>query len=341
MNFLPRAVRHELMVLIVVLLLAVAVGSINPAFFTFYNIFSLLKNSTVIGLFAIGFFLVLVVGGLDVSFAAIGVFAMYATVKIALALFPDAPFVILCVVAALIGAGLGLINGLLVTQLQAPSLIVTLGTLSLYRGFLLYFIGTDTIRQVPQGMADFARTNVLTMTAANGARVGLHVSVLIFLAILMVVFLALRFTLIGRSLYAIGGDPVAGRRMGINVTAIEIFAYSAAGTLAGIAGLFSAATLRLANPQTLVGSELDVIAATVLGGAAITGGKGSVIGVFLGVILIVITENSLIVLGVPASWQKVAVGLLLLVAIGLPLLTRGSDRRAPLARWLGLQAGMP
>jgi simple sugar transport system permease protein len=341
MKFIPHSGRHELMVLLVVVVLAVAVGEINPAFFTLYNVFSLLKNSTVIGLFAVGFFLVLVVGGLDVSFAAIGVFAMYATVKIALALFPHAPFVILGVVATLIGGGLGLINGLLVTQLRAPSLIVTLGTLSLYRGSLLYFIGTDTIRQVPRGMANFARTNLLTLTSANGARVGLHVSVLIFLAILLAMFIALRFTLVGRSLYAIGGDRVAARRMGINVAAVETLAYSAAGALAGIAGLFSAATLRLANPQTLVGSELDVIAAVVLGGAAITGGRGSVIGVFLGVILIVITENSLIVLGVPASWQKVAVGLLLLAAIGLPLLTRSSDRRAPLVRWLGLETRIP
>jgi simple sugar transport system permease protein len=165
--------------------------------------------------------------------------------------------------------------------------------------------------------------------------------VLIFLAILLVVFIALRFTLVGRSLYAIGGDRVAARRIGINVAAVETLAYSAAGALAGIGGLFSAATLRLANPQTLVGSELDVIAAVVLGGAAITGGRGSVIGVFLGVILIVITENSLIVLGVPASWQKVAVGLLLLAAIGLPLLTRSSDRRAPLVRWLRLETRIP
>ena len=341
MRILPHTGRHELMVLLVVVLLATAVGSINPAFFTVYNVFSLLKNSTVIGLFAIGFFLVLVVGGLDVSFAAVGVFSMYATVKLSLALFPEAPFFVLCIVAGLIGSGLGLINGLLVTQLKAPSLIVTLGTLSLFRGFLLYFIGTDTIRQVPHGMVDFARTTVVTLTAANGARVGLHVSVVVFLLIVLAVFLALRFTLLGRSLYAIGGDPVAARRMGINVAATETFAYVAAGALAGIAGLFSGGMLRLANPQTLVGSELDVIAAAVLGGAAITGGKGSVIGVFLGVLLIVITENSLIVLGVPASWQKVAIGVLLLVAIGLPLLTRGDGNRASLAKLLGLQSGVP
>lgn len=339
MKLIPLAGRHEMMVLLVVASLAAMVGSVNPAFFTFYNIFSLLKNSTVIGLFATGFFLVLVVGGLDVSFNAVGVFAMYATVKIALVLFPEAPFVVLCVLAVAIGAGLGLINGLLVTQLRAPSLIVTLGTLSLYRGFLLYFVGTETIRQVPRGMSDFARANMLTMTAANGARVSLHVSVLILLLVVLAVFLFLRFTLVGRSLYAIGGDAVAARRIGVNVGAVEVLAYTAAGMLAGLAGLFSGAMLRLANPQTLVGSELDVIAAAVLGGAAITGGKGSVIGVFLGVLLIVITENSLIVLGVPATWQKVVIGSLLLAAIGLPLLAGGG--RSSLARWLGPLAGAP
>ena len=117
--------------------------------------------------------------------------------------------------------------------------------------------------------------------------------------------------------------------MGINVAAIEVFAYCAAGALAGIAGLLSAAILRLANPQTLVGSELDVIAAAVLGGAAITGGRGSVIGVFLGTLLIVLTNNSLIILGIASSWQKVAVGAMLIAAIGLPLLARRRSLARP------------
>jgi simple sugar transport system permease protein len=321
---LPRNFpRHEGIVLVTVILLAIAVGTTNPEFLSFFNLFSLLKNSTIIGLFAIGFFLVLAVGGLDVSFTSIGVVAMYGTVKLALAFFPDAPFIILFVFAALIGAVLGLINGLLVTRLQAPSLIVTLGTLSLYRGFLLYFVGTAWIRQVPRSMIEFNRTNVLVMTAENGAQVGLHISVAIFLAIVVIVFLALHHTTLGRSLYAVGGNPVAARRMGINVEAVQTLAYCTAGALAGIAGFLSAVQLRLADPQTLTGSELDVIAAAVLGGAAITGGKGSVIGVFLGVLLIVITNDSLILLGIPAAWQKVAIGVLLLIAIGMPLLTRG------------------
>lgn len=320
--------RHEMIVLAAILLLAGVVGGINPGFFTWFNIFSLLKNSTVIGMFAIGFFLVLIVGGLDVSFAAIGVAAMYGTVKLALAFFPDGSIVALFVVAGAIGAGLGLINGLLVTWLRAPSLIVTLGTLSLFRGFLLSFVGTESIRQVPPSMTDFARSNVLVLTAGNGARVGLHVSVIIFVASVAIVFLVLRYTTAGRSLYAVGGNRVAAERMGIDVGRVETIAYCVAGLLAGIAGFMSGAMLRLANPQSLTGSELDVIASVVLGGALITGGRGNVVGVLLGVLLIVLTNNSLIVLGVPAAWQKVAIGALVIVAIGLPLLAR---RRA--GRW--------
>lgn len=322
MKLPAHLLRHEVIVLLAVVALAAVVGAINPAFYSFFNIFSLLKNSTVVGLFAIGFFLVLVVGGLDVSFAAIGVVAMYGTVKLSLAFFPDAPYPALCLVAAAIGAGLGLFNGLLVTRLRAPSLIVTLGTMSLYRGFLLFFVGAETIRDVPAAMGAFSATNIVSMTAANGAQVGLHVSVVMLLAVLAVVFVFLRYTIPGRSLYAVGGNPVAARRMGINVDAVETFAYCAAGTLSGIAGFMAASMIRLANPQTLVGSELDVIAAVVIGGAAITGGKGSVLGVFLGVVLIVLTNNSLILLGIPSAWQKVAVGALLLSAIGLPLLAR-------------------
>lgn len=316
--------RHEMVVLVAILAVAALVGSVNPAFFSFFNMFSLLKNSAVTGLFAVGFFVVLVVGGLDVSFAAVGVFAMYGTVKLAMAYFPQAPIIVLFAVAGLIGTGLGLINGLLVTRLRAPSLIVTLGTLSLFRGFLLSFIGTNTMRQVPPAMTEFARTDVLMTTAASGARVGLHVSVVMFLGAVAIAFLVLRYTIAGRSLYAVGGNPVAARRIGINVPLVETLAYAAAGLLAGVAGLLSACILRLANPHTLTGSELDVIAAVVLGGAAITGGRGSAVGVLLGVILIAITNNSLILLGIPAAWQKVAVGLLLVVAIGMPLIARRS-----------------
>jgi simple sugar transport system permease protein len=251
---------------------------------------------------------------------------MYLTVVLSKAYFPDAPMPILIAAAAAIGAILGAINGVLVTWLKAPSLIITLGTASLFRGFLLYFVGTDTIRQVPHGMASFSRADVFTMTAENGARIGLHVSVMIFLVIAGLVFFVMRYTIAGRSLYAIGGNRVAAERMGINVVRMEVAAYIASGLLAGIAGLLSASIIRLANPQTLVGSELDVIAAVVIGGAAITGGRGGIIGVLLGTLLIVITNNSLIVLGVSASWQKVAIGALLVVAIGLPILVRRARR---------------
>src|SRR5690606_26820280 len=142
MNALKIFGRHEMIVLAAVLLLALIVGLVNPAFFSFFNLFSLLKNSTVIGLFAIGFFIVLVIGGLDISFTAIGVVAMYGTVVIAKAWFNDAPIWMLLLVAAGIGGGLGLINGLLVVTLRVQSLIITLATASLFRGFLLYFVGT-------------------------------------------------------------------------------------------------------------------------------------------------------------------------------------------------------
>jgi simple sugar transport system permease protein len=313
--------RQETIVLLAVVLLALTVGLMNPSFFSLFNMFSLLKNSTVVGLFAIGFLVVLVIGGLDVSFAAVGVVGMYGTVVLSNAYFPEAPIWILFLIAAGIGCVLGIINGLLVIWLRAPSLIVTLGTTSLFRGFLLYFVGTDTIRAVPSAMVDFSRTTVMTMVAENGARIGLHASVPLFLAIALIVFLVMRYTAIGRSLYAVGGNPVAAARMGINVPFVQVFAYALAGMLAGIGGFVSATLIRLANPQTLVGSELEVIAAVVIGGAAITGGKGSIVGALLGTLLIVITNNSLILLGVSASWQRVAVGALLIVAIGLPLLT--------------------
>jgi simple sugar transport system permease protein len=145
--------------------------------------------------------------------------------------------------------------------------------------------------------------------------------------ICILVGLLLRFTMIGRSIYAIGGDEESARRAGIPVAAIKVFIYLLVGLLAGFAGMMHVVQVRLANPYELVGGELDVIAAVVLGGASIFGGSGSVIGTALGVILISLVQNSLILLGVPSAWQRLAVGLLLLVGITAQALSASTGKR--------------
>jgi simple sugar transport system permease protein len=219
--------------------------------------------------------------------------------------------------ASLIGVTLGLFNGLLIALFKLPTLIVTLGTQSLFRGFLLFFIGGIIIRDIPDGMTAFARSSLLTITAPNGALVNLHVAVLLPLAAGIITWLLLNYTMLGRSVYALGGAPEAAERAGFNIRRTQLFIYAFVGLLSGIAGMTYGALNRQANPFDLVGTELDVIAAVVLGGATITGGRGSVIGTLLGVMLIVIINNSLILVGIPSVWQRVVIGAIIIIGTGV------------------------
>ena len=144
----------------------------------------------------------------------------------------------------------------------------------------------------------------------------------------MALALLLRGTVLGRSVYAIGGDIESARRIGVRLGRTHTFVYLCAGLLAGIGGLLHVVLSRQANPYDLVGSELDVIAAVVIGGASIFGGRGSVLGTVLGVVLIAVIDNSLVQLGVPSAWQRLAVGLLVLGGVTLQVLGRRRHRSA-------------
>ena len=308
---------NEALVAITIVALCLYIGIRNPVFFTVGNIFDLLRASIVTGIFALGVLLVIVSGGIDVSFTAIAVFAMYATVRLLNAYAPDAPIWVAFLAAGLIGLGLGLINAFFIAQFRLPTLIVTLGTLSMFHGFLLFAIGNNIIRDVPPSMSAFARTALASIAVGRGTA-NLHPAILITLALAIAVWLLLDFTMLGRSVYALGGAREAAERAGFNVAAIQYFVYGLVGLLSGIAGITYGSLNRQANPQDLVGSELNVIAAVVLGGAQLTGGRGTVIGTVLGVVLVVVANNSLILVGVPSVWQRVVIGFIILVGTGLP-----------------------
>jgi simple sugar transport system permease protein len=155
----------------------------------------------------------------------------------------------------------------------------------------------------------------LTRGVAN-----LHPAILITLGTIVLVWLLLNYTMLGRGVYALGGAREAAERAGFNVPRIQYFIYGFVGLLSGVAGMTFGSLARQANPQDIVGMELNVIAAVVLGGAQLTGGRGSVLGSVLGVILVVIASNSLVLIGVPTVWQRVVIGLIILIGTGLPAL---------------------
>lgn len=315
----PLHIRHpEIFTGVLIVILGLVIGLINPAFFQLSTLFDVLRSSTVLGLFALGVLIVLVSGGIDVSFTAIAAFAMYSLTKLVFVVAPTAPIFFIFLVAALIGIGLGMLNGFLVHHLKAPSLIVTIGTQYLFRGLLLSFVGTVFFMNIPAPMDNFGSLNLirLPVTSVSGKTsfTALPAFVLFLALASVLTWFILNRTLVGRAIYAVGGSLQIAERLGYNVKAIYLFVFGYSGFLAGLAGIIHVSTNRLANPFDLVGIELDVIAAVVLGGARITGGTGTVFGTLLGVVLVVLINNVLILAGVPSSWQKVFIGGFILIA---------------------------
>lgn len=212
------------------------------------------------------------------------------------------------------GAAFGALNGLLVQKLQAPSLIVTIGTQYVIRSFLLTFVGTALFMNIPVAMDAFGKASLFTHHASNGVVSVLPATVLVLVAAALVTWFILERTLMGRAIFAVGGNPGIAERLGVNLFRVRIFVFAYAGLLAGIAGVVHVSSNRLANPFDLAGMELEIIAAVVLGGARITGGSGSVMGTLLGVLLITIVSNVLIFVGIPSTLQLAIVGIFILLS---------------------------
>lgn len=306
--------RPELFTLLLVVVTCLVVIIANPDFLQMSNLVDILRASVVRGLFAMGVLVVLAAGGIDVSFTAIAAFVMYALTMLVINVAPDMPLLAILVIAAAGGAALGAVNGLLVHKLSAPSLIVTIGTQYVYRSFLLTFVGTALFMNIPAAMERLGKGSLYTHVSSNGVASSLPATVLVLAVAALVTWFILERTLMGRAIFAVGGNPQIAERLGIKLFTVRVFVFAYAGLLAGIAGVVHVSSNRLANPFDLAGMELEIIAAVVLGGARITGGSGSVIGTLLGVLLITLVSNVLIFVGIPSTLQLFIVGLFILIA---------------------------
>jgi simple sugar transport system permease protein len=293
------------------------IGIINPeSFFTANTLFDLLKNSTVPGILAISVLIIMIYGGVDLSFSAIGAFSSYVTIKLINSIAPEAPLAAVFLICILFGSALGSINALLVSYTDIPILVVTLGTSTTIYGFLLFFIDNRIIMNLPVSVASFSRDYLATVQTQIGVS-HLHVTVLILAFIALFIGVLFRYMKAGRCIYATGGggrDLAA--RVGVNVKRLDLIVFSTSGALAAVAGLCNAAMFRYGNPVAFRGDELDIIAAVVIGGASITGGKGSVLSTLLGVLLIYLIKNNLVMIGVPSSWQKAIIGIMIIIGTG-------------------------
>lgn len=313
-----RFLQSNEFVVVVILLLVIALFSVlNPAFLTLRNMYDLLRTMIVTGIFACGVMMVIINGGIDISFMAIAICSAYITIRLSIALAPALPFVLLALVSSAIGMLFGLCNAFLVNKFQMPVFIATLSVATTIRGLMLAFVGNEYVASsdMPASTIHFSKMYWFNTVDVSGSTYGLHFSVLIMLGIMVITHLIMRYTIIGRGVYALGGDAVSASRIGYNIKRLRMFLFGYAGTLAGLAGLIYVANNRMTDPMSFQGEELAVIAAVVLGGTSISGGKGTVFGVFLGLMLTNVINNNLVIIGIDSYWQKFTFGLLIIGAV--------------------------
>ena len=320
--------RNETVLIFAIVIFSLVIGSKSPEFFTLANLFDILRSSFVQLLFALGVLIVIISGGIDVSFPIVGIFSGYTAVIIMqkLELNPES-LLIPIVLAVLIGIALGGFNAIAIAGFGIPTLITTLGTAGIFRGVMLSFIGASFISDIPIGLDKFSTSDLIKFESDAGTLVRLHILVIPVTIITVLVALLLSRTIFGRSVYALGGGAEPTRRLGISVKRTQAKIYMLVGGLSGLAGILYVSLQRKANPYDLAGSELDVIAAVVLGGASIMGGYGTVFGTVLGVLFINMIKNNLVLLGVSSSWQRAAVGVLLVIGITIQAISENRKNK--------------
>ena len=307
--------------LTVIIIVYVAVVSIkNPLFFTAETAFDMVRSGSGTMLLALGVLLVLVSGGIDVSFPAVAVVSAYLAILTIDRTGIDSMWLALAVSIA-IGILLGAFNALLIHFLKLPTLIVTLGTGSVFHGLMAVVFGTDdfTTGEMPQSLLDFGNASLMTVTdAATGQRYSLTIFLPIVILAIVGVWFLLNRTMLGRSIYAIGSNEESASRLGVSLLRTKLFIYTFVGGMAGLMGIILFSELKNANPTaTLIGSELMVIAAVVIGGAKLTGGEGTVLGTILGVVTIQLFQQTLVLLGLSTLWSQVFFGSVLLFSLAV------------------------
>lgn len=300
-------IRNQTIVFIgFLMILSVAIGALETKFWSPINIFDILRNYAAWGIFTVGQVVILIAGGIDVSFTATATIAMYLVGLLMINKVIDSVLVAF-VLAASIGGVLGLVNGLFVYICKVHPVIITIATLNLYYNLLIHFTRGRWLYNLPQNYLNFGLARIFRLQWA-GQPTGLSLLTIFWMSTAFLTWAWLRYTSIGRKLYALGGNPEAARRLGIGLFSLQLFTYSYAGVLAGVGGFIYGAAAQFIQPNALVGRELDVIAAAILGGASIFGGKGSAIGSILGILLIAIVRNALILLKIPSYWHSAVVG---------------------------------
>src|SRR4030088_2114139 len=302
---------HEFWLLIVILMICVNLGVANGQFLTVQNLFDLLTSYAFVGVLALGLLVVLIAGGIDISFTASASVAQYVALTVANG--HGANWIGLFAIAIGVGGLLGAINAIFIQKLRIPSIIVSIATLNIFYGLLIFFTGGKYIYSLP----DWFATGIFWFEFEWGkdTSYGVNLQILALAFSFLVTWLLLNRTNIGRQIYAMGGNADAARRLGFHMFGLNMLVYCYMGVMAGVASLVQAQLAQSLPPTVLGGAELDVGAGVRLGGASLMGGVGTVLGTFLGVALLAILQNGIILLGVSSYWSPFFVGLVILISV--------------------------
>ncbi len=310
--------RNEPYVFLVLFALCLLIEFRSGQFFSSNNLVDIASALIVPGLFAVGAFLVIISGGIDVSFPALASLSVYATTKYLLDIDYQGGILLPITIALAIGALLGAFNGLFIGYFRLPALIVTLGSSSVFKGIMQGALNSKQLTIIPVGMRTWGTTALFTArNPVSGLTSRMPIAFIVFLVVLGFVIFLMRYTMFGRSIYAIGGSETSAHRAGFNVIRTKMVMYIMVGMIASLAGVIRVCMMQQAHPTNMLGMEMNIIAGVVLGGTAITGGRGTLLGCMLGTLLIVIVENSLILLGIPTSWKSVFTGALIIIGTGV------------------------
>lgn len=285
------------------IVVSILMGLASDNFFSVNNIMNVLRQVSVVGILAVGMTFVILTGGIDLSVGA--VMALVGTLSAGLMVNTGLPASVALPAGLFIGLGIGIFNGALVAWGKMPAIIVTLATMGMARGLGLIYSGGYPVSGIPSWISWF-----------GVGRIGVvPVPVVIMVVIYAVAWVLLQRTAFGRHVYALGGNELAARLSGVKTQRVKLAVYGISGVTAALAALILTGRLMSGQPNAGVGFELDAIAAVVLGGTAIAGGRGLILGTLIGAVLLGILNNGLNLMGINPYLQDVIKGFIILLAI--------------------------
>lgn len=290
-------------ILIALLVICIILSIATPYFFTVQNLVIVLRQVSVNGILAIGVTFVIIAGGIDLSLGS--VVALTGVIAASFAHPGVYPLIVPLLIGLLTGALVGVISGLTITIGRVAPFIVTLGMMTMARGLALVWSDGRPVTNLSPAFNFIGGGDVLYIP----------VPILLFVLVIIVAYILLNYTTTGRYIYAVGGNEQAARASGIRVNAVKMFAYIMCSGLAALAGIVLAARITTGQPNAGVAYELDAIAAVVIGGTSLLGGRGTVTGTVIGVLIIGVINNGLDLLNVSSYYQQIIKGVIIIGAV--------------------------